>query len=60
MVYSSEVESMQHRAVNALERGDSFSFAEWPTFALHDLEFAAELWNSPKAQAAILAELDRR
>jgi len=50
----------QRRMINAIERGDMYSLENWTTFELHDLEFAAELWNAPTAQAAILEEISHR
>lgn len=49
-----------NRMIDAIERNDLFSLENWTTFELHDLEFAAELQGALKAQAEILAELDRR
>ena len=60
MTYSATKEAFQRRMVNAIERDEMYSLRDWTTFELHDLEFAAELWNAPIAQAAILEELERR
>lgn len=60
MTYSAAKEAIQRKAVASLEAGEDFNFSVWSTFDLQDLEFAAEIWNSPIANAAILAELDRR
>lgn len=60
MTYSATKEAFQRRMINAIERGDNFGLEGWTDFELHDLEFAAELWDAPIAQAAILKELERR
>lgn len=60
MTYSATKEAFQRRMISAIERGDNFGLEGWTTHELHDLEFAAEIWNAPIAQAAILTELERR
>lgn len=50
----------QQRMVRAIERDDMYSLEGWTDCELHDLEFAAELWGAPKAQAAIIQELEKR
>lgn len=60
MTYSATKEAFQRRMVNAIERDEMYSLRDWTTFELHDLEFAADLWNAPIAQAAIIEELERR
>ena len=53
-------EAAQRQTIDSVERGDSGALECLTTFALHDLEFAADIWCAPVAHAAILAELDRR
>jgi hypothetical protein len=60
MTYSATKEAFQRRMISAIERGDNFGLEGWTDFELHDLEFAAELWGAPIAQAAILQELESR
>ena len=53
-------EAAQRQTIDSVERGDSGALEGMTTFALHDLEFAADIWCAPVAHAAILVELDRR
>lgn len=53
-------EAVQANMVAAIERDAPYSLAEWTTHELHDLEFAADLWNAKHAHTVILAELSRR
>lgn len=46
--------------IRDLERGLTVDLSTESTYALHDLEFQAELSRCPKAQSAILTELDSR
>lgn len=52
--------TQQQTIINALQRGDWEVLAHLTDYELHDLEFAAEVWNAGVARNVILAELDNR
>lgn len=52
--------TQQQTIINALQRGDVAVLDVLTRYELHDLEFAAEVWNARTARDVILAELDNR
>ena len=52
--------TQQQTIISALQRGDWEVLAHLTDHELHDLEFAASLWNARMARDVILAELDNR
>lgn len=53
-------EAFQKRMIKAIENDDMYLLRDWTDQEVKDLEFAAELWSYPRAQAVLVEELGRR